>query len=163
MGNKHLYYSIGSLFENLDFNIPTIENTAQRISNLLIHDGFIVHRYNSNSTNTVYLNIDCYLCGIIRISDHPEKSHKKIAYHLLEYQKDIKVFKDSNGFIQRIYPLNEYETLFNYIQESRKRKFKKYGVSNYNFLLEYRKETIQHKNKHWDFFLVNFADKIQFQ
>ena len=43
---------------------------AEDIQILLKKNGFTIHRYNSYSSNSIYLKVDFGLAGSIRISDH---------------------------------------------------------------------------------------------
>ena len=42
---------------------------------LLLEKGFIVQRYDSVTTNSIYLKLDYGMCNSIRISDHKGKKH----------------------------------------------------------------------------------------
>ena len=53
----------------------TIKKIADDISRSLLEEGFDILRYDSYSSNSVYLKIDCGVCHTIRISDHPGKKH----------------------------------------------------------------------------------------
>ena len=56
--------------------------TGKKIANILIQrllsKGFIVHRYNSHTTSSIYIKLDYGVSCGIRIADHPGK--KKYSY-----------------------------------------------------------------------------------
>ena len=56
---------------------------------LLLEKGFIVQRYDSVTTNSIYLKLDYGMCNSIRISDHKGKKHLSYMYNL---RSDIKKY-----------------------------------------------------------------------
>lgn len=54
-----------------------ITQVADTLCRRLLSAGFIVHRYDAYSTNSIYLKLDCGVCNSIRISDHTGKSYLK--------------------------------------------------------------------------------------
>ena len=61
----------------------TIKKIADDISRSLLEEGFDILRYDSYSSNSVYLKIDFGVCHTIRISDHPGKKHLHYRYNVL--------------------------------------------------------------------------------
>lgn len=61
----------------------------------LLDMGFIVHRYDTYSTSSIYLKLDYGVCCGIRIADHPGK--KKYCYRfnvIKDYVGDKVILKD---------------------------------------------------------------------
>jgi len=48
----------------------------------------IIHRYDSYSTNSIYLKFDYGVANSLRISDHDGKQHLRYRYNILESMKD---------------------------------------------------------------------------
>lgn len=61
----------------------TLERVAIILQNKLLKNGFIVHRYDAYTTNSIYLKLDYGACNSIRISDHPGKKYLKYKYNVI--------------------------------------------------------------------------------
>lgn len=59
-----------------------IHTMADYVQQRLVKKDYIVHRYNSFSTNSIYLKIDYGIGGTVRISDHRGKRHKDCRFNL---------------------------------------------------------------------------------
>ena len=58
----------------------------------LLNMGFIVHRYNAYSSNSIYLKLDYGLSCGIRISNHPGKKKYSYRFNVIkDYKDNIKV------------------------------------------------------------------------
>ena len=55
-----------------------IRDLATEVAQKLVEAGFVVHRYNAYSTQSVYLKLDYGVANSIRISDH--KGKEKLSY-----------------------------------------------------------------------------------
>ena len=102
---------------------------GKEIANILVQkliaEGFIVHRYNSHTTSSIYIKLDYGLSCGIRIADHPGK--KKYSYR-------FNVIKD--GLICRFYDFTELEEVIKAVQKERQEKINKYGLQNYKKYME---------------------------
>lgn len=60
----------------------------------------IIHRYDSYSTNSIYLKFDYGVANSLRISDHDGKKHLRYRYNILESMGDKSSKKDCyrNGY-----------------------------------------------------------------
>ena len=60
----------------------------------------IIHRYDSFSTNSIYLKFDYGVANSLRISDHDGKRHLKYRYNILESMSNmpVKTTTTRNGF-----------------------------------------------------------------
>lgn len=113
--------------------------TGNEIANILVRKlidiSFIVHRYNSYTTSSIYLKLDYGLSCGIRIADHPGK--KKYCYRfnvIKDYIGDKVIIKD--GLICRFYDFTELEEVIKAVQKERQKKINKYGLQNYKKYME---------------------------
>lgn len=63
---------------------------ADKLCFLLLDHNFVVHRYDSHSTNSIYLKLDYGACGSIRISDHEGFSHLNYRWNIGPHIKNKK-------------------------------------------------------------------------
>lgn len=109
--------------------------TGIDVANILIEKlldkGFIVHRYDSYSTSSIYLKLDYGLSCGIRIADHPGKKKYSYRFNVIKDYKDNKVIiKD--GLICYFYDFNELDSVLQAVQNEKQEKINKYGIKNYN-------------------------------
>ena len=112
---------------------------GKEIANILVQkliaEGFIVHRYNSHTTSSIYIKLDYGLSCGIRIADHP--GNKKYSYRfnvIKDYIGDKVIIKD--GLICRFYDFTELEEVIKAVQKERQEKINKYGLQNYKKYME---------------------------
>ncbi len=108
---------------------------ANKIIPKLLDLGFILHRYDAYSTNSIYIKLDYGISCGIRISDHNGKTKYRYRFNLIKDYKGNKVVRD-NGLIRFYYSFNEINKLIKDVQEERKTKIQKYGIIKYKQLLE---------------------------
>ena len=116
------------------------EDIANLLVRKLLDMGFIVHRYNSYSTSSIYLKLDYGVCNGIRIADH--KGKKKYCYRfnvMKDYRGDKVIIKD--GLICRFYDFNDIEHLLEDISKEKETKISRYGLQNYQKYIEKEKLT----------------------
>ena len=101
----------------------------------LLDMGFIVHRYNAYSTNSIYLKLDFGLACGIRIADHPGKKKYSYRFNVIKDYKGNKVIV-KDGLICRFYDFNELEYVLEAIQKEKQDKINKYGLKNYQMYME---------------------------
>ena len=116
--------------------------TGEEVANILISKllklGFIVHRYNSYSTSSIYLKLDYGLACGIRIADHPGKKKYSYRFNVIkDYKGDKVIVKD--GLICYFYDFNQLEPVIEVAKKEKLEKINKYGIKNYNLYME--KET----------------------
>ena len=75
-----------------------LKEIAQYLENKLLEQGFIIHRYDSYSTNSIYLKLDYGVMNSIRISDHKGKQYLSYKYNIECGIKVAKWYKDDRGF-----------------------------------------------------------------
>lgn len=100
--------------------------------------GFIVHRYNSHSTSSIYLKLDYGLACGIRIADHPGKKKYSYRFNVIkDYKEDKVILKD--GLICNFYNFSELDKVLEDVQKEKQYKINKYGAYNYNTYMEKEK------------------------
>ena len=116
--------------------------TGNEVTNILVFKlldmGFIVHRYNSHSTSSIYLKLDYGLSCGIRIADHPGKKKYSYRFNVIkDYVGNKVILKD--GLICRFYDFNELDSVLNAVQQEKQQKLNKYGLKNYQRYMEKEK------------------------
>lgn len=116
--------------------------TGNEVTNILVSKlldmGFIVHRYNSHSTSSIYLKLDYGLSCGIRIANHPGKKKYSYRFNVIkDYVGNKVILKD--GLICRFYDFNELDSVLNAVQQEKQQKLNKYGLKNYQRYMEKEK------------------------
>lgn len=116
--------------------------TGNEVTNIIVSKlldmGFIVHRYNSHSTSSIYLKLDYGLSCGIRIADHPGKKKYSYRFNVIkDYVGNKVILKD--GLICRFYDFNELDSVLNAVQQEKQQKLNKYGLKNYQRYMEKEK------------------------
>lgn len=117
--------------------------TGNEVTNILVSKlldmGFIVHRYNSHSTSSIYLKLDYGLSCGIRIADHPGKKKYSYRFNVIkDYVGNKVILKD--GLICRFYDFNELDSVLNAVQQEKQQKINKYGLKNYQMYMKKEKQ-----------------------
>ena len=112
------------------------------IANIIIKEllnlGFIVHRYNSVTTNSIYLKLDFGVCCGIRIADHSGKKKYHYRFNVVKGYKWDKIIYFKN-LISFFYTFEEVPQLLEKVQQERQIKQQKYGINNYKSYMEKEK------------------------
>lgn len=104
----------------------------------LLDMGFIIHRYNSHSTSSIYLKLDYGLSCGIRIADHPGKKKYSYRFNVIkDYVGNKVILKD--GLICNFYDFYELDNVVNAVQKEKQDKINKYGLRNYQIYMEKQK------------------------
>lgn len=116
--------------------------TGNEVTNILVSKlldmGFIVHRYNSHSTSSIYLKLDYGVSCGIRIADHPGKKKYSYRFNVIkDYVGNKVILKDD--LICRFYNFNELDSVLNAVQQEKQQKLNKYGLKNYQRYMEKEK------------------------
>lgn len=113
-------------------------DVARILIEKLLDIGFIVHRYDSYSTSSIYLKLDYGLSCGIRIADHPGKKKYSYRFNVIkDYKNDKVIIKD--GLICYFYDFNELDNVLQAVQNEKQEKINKYGIKNYNLYMEREK------------------------
>ena len=115
---------------------------GNEVANILISKlldiGFIIHRYNSHSTSSIYLKLDYGLSCGIRIADHPGKKKYSYRFNVIkDYVGNKVILKD--GLICNFYDFNVLDNVVNAVQKEKQDKINKYGLRNYQIYMEKQK------------------------
>ena len=115
---------------------------GNEVANILISKlldiGFIIHRYHSHSTSSIYLKLDYGLSCGIRIADHPGKKKYSYRFNVIkDYVGNKVILKD--GLICNFYDFNELDNVVNAVQKEKQDKINKYGLRNYQIYMEKQK------------------------
>lgn len=109
------------------------------VSNNLIHNlqgkGFKIHRHYAKTTRSIYLKLDYGVCCGIRISDHAGKKKYKYKFNLIKQYKGPKQVIDK-GYTRLFYDYSNTKELINDVEDEKKSKILKYGLSNYQKYME---------------------------
>ena len=114
------------------------KDIAKYISQELVNKGFIVHRYDSYSTCSIYLKLDYGACNSIRISDHSGYEHLSYKYNINQKVYKDGWYKDKNNKWRYSCRCNK-ESIDKLITIIVNDKFNKLSTHNYKELLEYYK------------------------
>lgn len=97
--------------------------------------GFIVHRYDAYSTNSIYLKLDFGVCCGIRIADHNGRKKYHYRFNVFkDYKGDKIVLRDN--LISYFYTFEEIPKLIEKVKEEKEDKLKKYGCDSYKKYME---------------------------
>ena len=110
----------------------------------LLAMGFIVHRYNAHSTNSIYLKLDFGLACGIRIADHLGKKKYSYRFNVIKDYKGNKVIV-KDGLICRFYDFNELENVLDAVKKEKQEKVNKYGLRNYKMYMEIKSKSDLYK------------------
>ena len=106
-----------------------IDILADSMAERLIGEGFIVQRYDSCTTDSIYLKLDYGVCNSIRISSHAGKKHLKYRYNIGPYINESHVVRDK--YDRFYYPADRMEDMVAKIVEDRELKLSRFGCESY--------------------------------
>lgn len=95
--------------------------------------GFVVHRYDAITTNSIYLKLDYGVCCGIRIADHNGKKKYHYRFNVVKGYCGDKIIYFKN-LISYFYTFEELPQLLNMVKNERESKIKKYGFENYKII-----------------------------
>ena len=110
---------------------------ADDIAQALVREGFTVHRYDAEKTDSVYLKLDWGACNSIRISDHPGFQHAKHRYNIGPW---ISVpMKVEDMLLMFFWPVDEVSEMVERVKADRTARIDWVGESGYARAVERRK------------------------
>lgn len=131
--------------EQRQFERDQIRILADQVVEKLKAHKVVIQRYNSYSSNSVYLKFDYGVSNSLRISDHKGKGHLAYRYNALTVcKKPIAARDKERGLLRFYYPINAVDDLVNKILYDRWEKIHRYGRANYLHYMGINKE--QNKN-----------------
>lgn len=126
-----------------------INKMAEEVIAVMKKHGVVVQRYNSYTTNSVYLKFDYGVCNSLRISDHKGKKHLAYRYNLLHGVKKPYTTKTRNGWDMHYYPLNHAHNIAWKILNDRQKKIENYGHAIYQHYMLQNKLNNQNSKGFW--------------
>lgn len=121
---------------------------ARYLENELLKRGFIIHRYDAYSTNSIYLKLDYGACNSIRISDHDGKQYLMYKYNVVLNTQLGRWRKD--GVFWRYYCGTSKDRLDELIDEIEKDRAYKKAFNKYDILLAHYKNSKDFKKGFWE-------------
>lgn len=106
---------------------------ADELAKRFIAEGFVVHRYDAYSTNSVYIKLDCGMCNSIRVSDHRGKKHLKYRYNIGSWIRER--YHENDKYPRHYYPISETDVLVKTVLRDRGRRIERYGADTYKSLM----------------------------
>lgn len=96
----------------------------------LLEIGFIVHRYNSHSTSSIYLKLDYGLSCGIRIADHKGKKKYHYRFNVLKDYVGNEVISKDN-LVSYFFNYTELDKVLDAVKKEKQNKIEKYGIDKY--------------------------------
>lgn len=128
------------------FSSYTIKERADQIIDILGGKGFVIQRYDSYSTNSIYLKLDYGVCNSIRISDHGGKKHLHYRYNMIMGCEDNIV---EEKYIRYYFNESNLAGLINQILFDKAVKLKKYGKQAYRSFMVKNMDAHKHSDGFW--------------
>ena len=125
-----------------------VQAAASEVIAFCRKNGIIVMRYDSMSSNSVYLRLDEGLLGTIRISDHKSKKRAKHRYNLLVNGRTY-VKHNGDGLTQYFTSLKNIEQLFRRILKEREFLKKAYLPFRYRHYMRVNKSNALKHTRFW--------------
>lgn len=119
---------------------------ADNVINTLKANGFSILRYDSHTTNSIYLKLDYGVCNSIRISDHKGKSYLKYRYNVI-LNGSTQLLEDK--YPRYYYNQNSIKGMINRIISDRDQKVNKYGQVNYDRFMRENNQQSMDKKGFW--------------
>lgn len=123
-----------------------LETTAERIISVLKENNVTIQRYDSVTTESIYLKLDYGVAFSIRISNHKGKKHLKYRYNVFLEGKT-----QYDPIAHRYYySKDDVNMMLSNILTERHQKISKYGVTNYKeFMLNNKQAHSSDKRGFW--------------
>ena len=109
-----------------------IQDKADYIIKMLQTRDFVIQRYDSYTSDSVYIKLDYGVANSIRISDHEGKSHLRYRYNVIIGGED-NIIEDE--YIRYYFNESSIDNLLNQILFDKTAKIAKYGAKGYNNLM----------------------------
>lgn len=112
----------------------TEKNIAEILTTNLKELGFVVHRYDAYSTDSIYLKLDFGVCCGIRISNHLGKKKYHYRFNVIKDYKGDKIIHFEN-LISYFFSFEELPQLLQKVVEEKENKIKRYGLEKYKQIM----------------------------
>ena len=114
------------------YNNPEVSILADKIIDILLNNDFIIQRYDSMTTSSIYLKLDYGVCNSIRISDHDGKPGYCYRYNII-IGGEVNIVEEK--YIRYYYTEKQIKQLIQQIFFDKQCKLKKYG-HNYQYYMD---------------------------
>jgi len=118
---------------------------VDKIINTLKQHGIIIQRYDSITSNSIYLKLDYGVLKSIRISDHPSKKHLHYRYNL---QRDLITSRYDKRTKRFFYPTADVDRMLQQILSDRNDKKQRFGANYDRYMMENIRDN-GHKQGFW--------------
>ena len=108
----------------------TGKEVAEILINRLLNLGFIVHRYNSVTTSSIYLKLDYGVACGIRIADHNGRKRYHYRFNVMKNYKGNRAI-NRDGLISYFFDYTELDEVIKEVQREKVNKIYRYGEINY--------------------------------
>ena len=116
------------------------KTVAKFLVKKLLDLGFIVHRYNSHTTSSIYLKLDYGVSCGIRIADHPWKKKYSYRFNVIkDYVGNKVIYKDN--LICYFFDYTELDNVIDAVKKEKQKKLNKYGIENYKKWMDIQSES----------------------
>ena len=126
-----------------------IQEIAELVIVRLKVEGFIIQRYNSYSSASIYLKLDYGVANTIRISDHKGKKQYQYRYNLIKGRNGVDYHKSPQGWARWYYGFDVVDKMIKTIVDTRTVNIKRYGLQSYKRLMENNVRTGKDKTGFW--------------
>ena len=129
-----------------------IDKVAEELITRLKKAGFIIQRYDSYSSMSIYLKLDYGVCNSIRISDHQGKKHLAYRYNFLtNIPKHIPYHSThtKEGYIRHFYQPESIDMFIEQLKQDYRQKIARFGPHGYKKLMLENKEAGQNQKGFW--------------
>lgn len=124
-----------------------ISAIALQVTEAMKKRGVIVHRYDSYTTNSVYLKFDYGAAYSLRISDHKGKKHLKYRFNIEMDLKDLKTERRGKCFME-FFPAEKVSYCISRILTVR--QMRQESVDNYQALMDWYRDKGQRSPGFWE-------------
>ena len=116
-----------------------LDQIAKELINKLDAKGFVIHRYDACTSNSIYLRLDYGVCRGVRISDHPSRKKCKMRYNVVTNEPTGCRLDE---FIKRYYfDVTQLDELVELIVQDKFELIETWGTLKYQKYLYYHKVT----------------------
>lgn len=126
-----------------------LNDRAEEVIAIMKKYGVVVQRYDSFSTNSIYLKFDYGVCNSLRISDHRGKKHLAYRYNLMDEVHKAYTSRTSKGWEMHFYPLSQAQNLAFKVLKDREQKITNYGLGLYKQYMHDNKINNQESKGFW--------------
>ena len=107
----------------------------------------VVHKYQSYTTNSIYLKFDYGIAHSLRISDHIGKRYLSYRFNVGTDIEEKKIISDEKGYERRLYPITELDSVVKDIMKLREERINE--ANNYEALKQWKRKQRDRTKGFW--------------